>query len=52
MCLAAAGNVIELKQQGKLAVVEFAKGEKREMQNIVNAEKGQRVLVQQAWLLK
>lgn len=51
MCLAAAGKIVELKQQGKIAVVLFGK-EKRELPNVIGAKKGQLVLVQQGMVVE
>ena len=51
MCLAIAAKVIELKENGKKVVVE--QGEtRREVLNMVKAEKGQFVLVQQGFAVE
>jgi hydrogenase maturation factor len=45
MCLAIPGKIVELKQKGKIAVVDYS-GEKREAANIIHARIGETVLVQ------
>lgn len=45
MCLAIPGKIVELKQKGKIAVVDYGK-EKREAINIINAKIGEKVIVQ------
>ncbi len=51
MCLAIAAKVIELRNDGKKAVVE--QGEtRREVLNMAKAEKGQYVLVQQGFAVE
>ena len=52
MCLAIQGKVIELKQRGKVAVVEFTNKETMEMPNMAEAQKGQNVLVQQGFVVE
>jgi len=52
MCLAAKGKVVELKEQGKLAVVEFDRGEKRELLNAAGAKEGAKVLAQQGMVVE
>lgn len=45
MCLAIPGKIIELKQQGKIAVIEYGQ-EKREAVNLIKARMGDNVIVQ------
>ena len=45
MCLAIPGKVVELKQKGKIAVVDYGE-EKREAANVIKAKVGEKVLVQ------
>ena len=45
MCLAIPGKIIELKQRGKIAVVQYGK-ETREATNVIKARVGDSVLVQ------
>jgi len=45
MCLAIPGKIIELKQEGKIAVIDYGK-EKREAANLINAKLGDKVIVQ------
>ena len=51
MCLALEGKVVELKEQGKKAVVDFGK-QKREYLNVIKAGKGEKVLVQQGMVVE
>jgi hydrogenase maturation factor len=51
MCLALAGKVTELKENGKIAVIEV-KGKKIEAMNPEKAVKGEFVLVQQGIIIE
>jgi len=45
LCLAITGKIVELKQKGKIAVVDY-NGERREAANFIKARVGDSVLVQ------
>ncbi len=45
MCLAVPGKIIELKQKGKIAIIDYGT-EKREAANLIGAKKGDKVIVQ------
>ena len=51
MCLAAQGKIVELKKNGKIAVVSFG-NETREAANIIKARVGDTVLVQHKIVLE
>ena len=51
MCLAIPAKVVELKENGKKAIVEQG-AEQRQVLNLVEAEKGEFVLVQQGFAVE
>jgi len=52
MCLAIPGRVLELRENGKKAIIEQP-GVKREVfNNVINARKGDYVLVQQGFIVE
>tara|TARA_Y100000310_G_C20635242_1_gene790819 strand:+ start:381 stop:563 length:183 start_codon:yes stop_codon:yes gene_type:complete len=50
MCLALEGKIVELKREGKVAVVKFNDG-KRALPNLAEAKVGEKVLVQQGFVV-
>jgi len=52
MCLALEGKIVELKEKGKKAVVEFSNRQQKEYLNVIKAGKGEKVLVQQGMVVE
>ena len=52
MCLAMPAKVIELQENGKKAVIEQAGIKRTVFNNVINARKGEFVLVQQGFIVE